>query len=228
MELDARLRAVAALVPTGCRVADIGADHAYLAMHLWQTGRLSGVIAADKNEGPCRSARRTLSAAGLTMDIPVRQGDGLLVLAPGEADVACIAGMGGALIIAILAAAPEVLRTLRRLILQPMNDAPLLRRWLYEHHWHLAAETLAEADGRLYEILAAEPGAVSLPELGLLLIGPCLWEKKPPLLKKHIESLLLKAYRAAAGMEQSPAAMTREEYRKCKAEIAALEAKRIW
>ena len=228
MRIDERLRAVAALVPPESRVADIGSDHAYLAMYLWRTCGAARVIAADKNEGPCEAARKMIKNAGLASEIPVRCGDGLSVLSLGEVDVVCIAGIGGALIARILAASPQVLASLRRLVLQPMNDAPLLRRWLYEHHWHLAMETLAEADGRLYEILAAEPGAVSLPELGLLLIGPCLWEKKPPLLKKHIESLLLKAHRAAAGMEQSPAAMTREEYRKCKAEIAALEAKQRW
>lgn len=228
MALDARLRAVAALVPPGCRAADIGSDHAHLAMELWQTGRVSHVIAADKHAGPCSAARRTLSAAGLTSTIPVRQGDGLSVLAPGEVETVCIAGMGGALIAAILAAVPEVLGTISRLVLQPMNDAPLLRRWLYAHDWHLAAETLAEAEGRLYEVLAAEPGAASLPEQGLLLVGPCLWAEKPPLLKKHVEALLVRARRRAAGMEKSPAAMARAEYRHCKEEIAALEAKRIW
>ena len=228
MGLDARLSAVAALVPSGCRAADIGSDHAYLAMALWQAGKVSRMIAADKHEGPCRAAQRTLAAAGLSADIPVRQGDGLSVLAPGEVDTVCIAGMGGALIAAILAAASKVVERLQRLVLQPMNDAPLLRRWLYEHDWHLAAETLAEADGRLYEILAAEPGAAPLPEPGLLLIGPRLWEQKPPLLPKHIAGLLKKARRMAAGIEKSPAAMAGETYRTCKEEIAALEAKALW
>lgn len=195
MGLDARLQSVAALVPPGCRAADIGSDHAYLAMALWQSGKVSRMIATDKHEGPCRAAQRTLAAAGLTADIPVRQGDGLSVLAPDEVDAVCIAGMGGALITGILAAAPEVMERLQRLILQPMNDAPILRRWLYEHDWHLAAEALAEADGRLYEILAAEPGAAPLPELGLLLIGPRLWEQKPPLLPKHIAGLLRRRVR---------------------------------
>ena len=228
MVLDARLRAVADLVPPGCRAADIGSDHAYLAMDLWQTGQVSYVIAADKHAGPCSAARRTLLAADLASAIPVRQGDGLSVLAPGEVETVCIAGMGGALIAAILAAAPAVLGSMRRLVLQPMNDAPLLRRWLYAHNWHLAAERLAEVEGHLYEILAAEPGAAPLPELGLLLVGPCLWADKPPLLKKHIEALLVRGRRRAAGMEKSPAAMAREVYRHCKEEIAALEAKRIW
>ena len=228
MGLDARLNAVAALVPPMSRAADIGSDHAYLAIALWRSGKVSRMIAADKHEGPCQAAQRTLAAAGLAEEIPVRQGDGLSVLAPGEVEVVCIAGMGGALITSILAAAPEVLSGLRRLILQPMNDAPHLRRWLYEHGWHLTAETLAEVDGRLYEILAAEPGTAPLPERGLLLIGPCLWADKPPLLRRHVEDLLIKARRMAAGMEKSPAAMARETYQTCREEIAALEAKQRW
>ena len=228
MGLDARLNAVAALVPPMCRAADIGSDHAYLAIALWRSGKVSRMIATDKHEGPCQTAQRTLAAAGLAEEIPVRQGDGLSVLAPGEVEVVCIAGMGGALIASILAAAPEVLSGLRRLILQPMNDAPHLRRWLYEHGWHLTAETLAEVDGRLYEVLAAEPGAAPLPERGLLLIGPCLWADKPPLLRRHVEGLLIKARRMAAGMEKSPTAMAREAYQTCREEIAALEAKQRW
>lgn len=228
MKLDARLGAVAALVPRGARVADIGSDHGYLAMHLWCEGGAAAVIAADKNEGPCGVARRTLAVASLAEDIAVRCGDGLSVLQPQEVDTVCLAGMGGELMIAILAAAPSITAGLRRLVLQPMNDAPLLRRWLYDHGWHIAAESLAEVEGRLYEIIAAEPGAAPLPEDSLLRIGPCLWEDKPPLLRSHIEALLGKARRVAAGMARSPAARESEGYQRLLKEIEELEAKLIW
>lgn len=228
MRIEERLRAVAAMVPPESRVADIGSDHAYLAIYLFRACGAARVIAADKNEGPCKAARQMIKKAGLASEIPVRCGDGLSVLSFGEVDVVCIAGMGGALIARILAASPQVLAGLRRLVLQPMNDAPLLRRWLYEHGWHLTVEMLAQEDGRIYEIMAAEPGEEEIPAEELLVIGPCLWEEKPPLLATHIDGIVKRARRAAAGMEKSPAAQQSESYRKLRAEIEKLEAKRIW
>ena len=98
MRLDGRLAAVAALVPRGARAADVGTDHAYLAIALLNEQDVETVIATDKNEGPCEAARRTISASGFTNRVQVRLGDGLAPLSPGEVDTVCIAGMGGGLI----------------------------------------------------------------------------------------------------------------------------------
>ncbi len=228
MALDARLQAVADFVQLGSRVADIGTDHAYLALALWAQRGAAGVIAADKNSGPCEAARHTLQEAGLLGSIPVRQGDGLAVLQPGEVDTVCIAGMGGQLIAAILAAAPAILQQSGRLVLQPMNAAAELRRWLYAHGWHLVDEALAEADGHIYEIMVAEQGSAALPEPALLEIGPVIWAKKPPLLQAHIQVLLDRANQAAAGMEKSVSAKKSAEYAVVQQRISRLEEKWIW
>ena len=58
MRLDDRLQAVADFVPSGCRVADIGTDHAYLAIELYKNDSSRFVIAADKNAGPVILRRR--------------------------------------------------------------------------------------------------------------------------------------------------------------------------
>ena len=228
MHLDARLRAAAELVPQGSRVADIGTDHAYLAAALLEDGRASQVVACDKNAGPCEAARRTVLEHGLEAKASVRQGDGLAPLQEQEADVVCIAGMGGQLIIEILAASPHITAGLRRLVLQPMNAVQGLRRWLYANGWHIADEVLARADGRIYEILAAEPGKQAMPESVLLSIGPVLWQKKPELLREHIGLLLARERRAAAGMEKSESARKGEKYAEHMAAIKELEAKLTW
>lgn len=226
MKLDDRLQALADFVPSGSRVADIGTDHGYLAVALVESGKASFVVASDLNRGPCEAAKRTVAEAGLAWGIDVRQGDGLAPLAPGEVDVLCIAGMGGALMTQILAAGAAVLEKVQRLVLQPMNGAGKLRRWLYENGWHIDDEGLAVADGRLYEILTAVPGYAPMPEAVLLDIGPILWEKKPSLLRQHIEALLFSARREAAGMENSEQAVKSEKYRQVRARIEALEAHR--
>ena len=84
------------------------------------------------------------------------------------------------------------------------------------------------AGGRLYEVLLARRGKKEKPEPVLLAIGPCLWQEKPPLLKKHIEGLLFRVRRARAGMEKSARARDGAAYRALGEKIAALEEKLIW
>ena len=223
MRLDNRLAAVAALAPRGAKVADVGTDHAYLAIALVEERGAQKVVATDKNEGPCAAAGRTLSAAGLSERVPVRCGDGLAPLSPGEVDTICIAGMGGGLIASILAATPEVLASLSRLVLQPMNDAAALRRWLYENGWHIAEERLATADGRLYEIIAAEPGAEETPETWLLTLGPVLWRERPSLFAIHARAQMERLRRILQGMEKSESARGSEAYRSVSETLEEIE-----
>ena len=88
--MDARLKSIAEFVPRGARVADIGTDHAQLAIELIKSGRASKVIAADKNVGPLEAAKKNISAAGLEERIETWLGDGLTVLNADEVDVNCI------------------------------------------------------------------------------------------------------------------------------------------
>jgi tRNA A22 N-methylase len=77
--LDKRLSAVAALVRQGSRLADIGTDHAYLPVHLVQSGVCPSAIASDIGAGPLDAARRTVTENGLTSEIALRLGDGLAI-----------------------------------------------------------------------------------------------------------------------------------------------------
>ena len=223
MRLDGRLAAVAALVPRGARAADVGTDHAYLAIALLNEQDVEMVIATDKNEGPCAAARRTISASGFTNRVQVRLGDGLAPLSPGEVDTVCIAGMGGGLIASILAEGAEVLTEVSRLVLQPMNDAAALRQWLYDNGWHIVEESLATADGRLYEIIAAEPGTEETPEPWLLTLGPVLWRDRPPLFARHAKAQAERLRRILHGMEKSETARESEAYRKIAGELSEIE-----
>ena len=222
MILDDRLEAVAGFVPAGCKVADIGTDHGYLAMELYKRDNRRTVIAADKNASPCHAASHTLAEAGLTECIQVRQGDGLKALAVGEADTVCIAGMGGKLISDILSAEPEVLAGLSCLVLQPQNAYSLLRRWLYEHNWYIADEALAQVDGRVYQIIKAERGLAEIPSELALKLGPVLLEKRPKLFANHVENNLISCHKVLAGLQKS-AEPDRERIQQVKAEIAELE-----
>ncbi len=194
--LSRRLRAIARLVPPGSVVADIGTDHAYLPIYLVSTGRSPRAIATDSRPGPLGAARAAVHEAGLEDAVDLRQGDGLEPLAPGEADVLVIAGLGGVSIAKILDGRPPEALRYRRVVAQPMVAGSVLRRWLLEHEFLLEAEDLVEGGQRLYELIAAAPpgapgaegldaaGAAALADrLGVdletvLEIGPLLLE--PP------------------------------------------------
>lgn len=172
-------------------MADIGSDHALLASYLLVHDIASFVIAGELNEGPYQAALRQIESLRLGNRASVRKGNGLEVLAPHEADVICIAGMGGQLIVSILEAGEAKLEGVQRLILQPNVGEELVRRWLLEHQWQLVDETILEEDGIVYEILVAQPGEPLVPYTGqtrpvedLLRIGPFLWQKKDPALMR--------------------------------------------
>ena len=106
MELTPRLRAVAEQVPRGAKFADIGTDHAYLPLWLILNGVITSAIAADLRAGPLERARQTAARYDRLDCLSFRQCDGLRGIAPQEADVIAIAGMGGDTIASILEAAP--------------------------------------------------------------------------------------------------------------------------
>lgn len=223
MQLDARLAAIAAFVPAGMSFADIGGDHAYLAAALVQEGRAPRAVVGDLSAGACAAARRTVEARVLADRIAVRQGDGLSVLVPGEADAVVIAGMGGALIAQILAQSPDVLAHVKTLVLQPMNAGAKLRAWLYENGWHMADETLAQAGGRIYEVIRAERGHEEMPAEVFLHVGEKLLARRDPLLEAFVKEKIEKLRRAASGMERGASARTSAAYRAVTERIAALE-----
>lgn len=192
-----RLQAVARWVPAGTTVADIGADHAHLLIHLVLQKRIEKGIAGELNKGPFENARSQVRRWGLSDRIEVRRGDGLSVLKEGEADVIVIAGMGGPLIAKILDQGREKLSGAFRLVLQPNTGGERVRRWLRQNGWAPVGETLVEEGGTLYEIIAAERGEDEAlyrqppaSEEQLLLLGPLLWKEKHPLLiKKWLQEL---------------------------------------
>lgn len=156
INLSQRLRCVAGQVSIGSILADIGSDHALLPVYLLQRGIIVSAVAGEINLGPYLAAQKQVKEAGLQTSIAVRQGDGLEVLAAGEANVITIAGMGGQLIVHILSEGSSKLQDVKRLILQPNVGEEQVRRWLFEQGWFLIHEQIVEEDCKIYEIFTAE------------------------------------------------------------------------
>lgn len=149
-----RLQTVASFVPKGTNLGDIGTDHAYLPIALYETQQILKAVAIDVHEGPYRSALAAVKARHLEAIIDVRFGDGLMPLESGEVNVLTLAGMGGKTMLDILSARPDVLEPVHDLILQPQGSEGVLRLALLGDGWRLKAEKLVEEDGRIYVVMA--------------------------------------------------------------------------
>ena len=203
LDLSPRLAAIAALVPPGAKLADVGTDHAYLPVWLLLAGRIGQAVASDVNEGPLQRGRETARAYGVGEKIDFRRCDGLAGISPQEADTVVIAGMGGDLISRILAAAPWTRGA--KLILQPMSSQEVLRQWLGEHGYAIQGETLAREGEKFYSILTAT-GGVSPPYTpGELWAGRQARGEEAPHRLAYLTDLLRRRQRALEGMRRSAA-----------------------
>jgi tRNA (adenine22-N1)-methyltransferase len=155
-----RLAAIAAMVSRGGTAADIGADHALLALLLIKNNIASRVIVSEIADKPYQRALNTVQESGLHTCIEVRRGNGLEVLQPAEVDTVIIAGMGGDTIAAILARDWDRSGSFGRYVLQPMSKSKVLRQTLADRGWPLLDEKLVEENGHIFEIIASCPGAI--------------------------------------------------------------------
>lgn len=188
MRLKPRLAALAGLVPEGSVVADIGTDHAYLPVWLVRQGLARKVIAVENRSAALEKARRSLDLFSGGRGIDLRLGDGLEpVRREDGVEVVVIAGLGGRSICRILWASREKWDWFRLLLLQPMQEAALLRRWLLANGLCLVAERLAREGRRIYKIMAVRRGRQEISDPLLYELGPCLVRDRDPLLAPLIE-----------------------------------------
>ncbi len=144
-------------------MADVGTDHGELAAALLHRGTVTHVIATDRSARPLAVAAATLCRAERTR-FELRRGDGLRVLAPGEVDTVVLAGMGGGAIVRILDAAPRVVETLARILVQPERHWPTLRQWIATRGATLVDEVLVRDGARFRLVCAIEPDRGSTHE----------------------------------------------------------------
>ena len=180
MKLDARLQAAADAAGRCALFADIGSDHAKLALYLLETGAAARAVCADIHAAPLARGQQAAARAGLAHRAAFVLSDGLDAL-PERPDVAAVCGMGGELIADIVARAlrrfsggPPV-----RFVLQPMTAVSELRRYLWESGFTIADERYAVAAGKPYVILTAVYGASS-PSCPPLHMTACRGKDLPP------------------------------------------------
>ena len=148
-----RLDVILSLLPAGCRLADIGCDHAYIPISALKTGKAAFAYASDVREGPLSRAEKNVCAAGLSGKTVLKLANGLDGAEEYSPDTIVIAGMGGELIAEIIGRAPFVKTDKITLILQPMTCADELRGYLLSNGFEILRERLAYEERHIYQII---------------------------------------------------------------------------
>lgn len=204
MELKGRLGAVASKIPVCGTLVDVGTDHAYIPVFAVEKGICARAVAADVRSGPVEIAERNIIKYGFADRIEARLGSGLRPVAPGEAEVAVLAGMGGPLICEIMQDSIERARSMKLLILQPMNAIEVVRKWLDDEGFQITGEELAGEGHKLYHIICTVwTGRKALQDEYEHFIGNELLHSEDPLLMEYLGRKLRQLKLIIEGREKS-------------------------
>lgn len=201
--LSPRLQAVADLVPAGAKLADVGTDHGRLPVWLIQHGIVERAVCSDLRPGPLSRAKVLAERWQVSDRAVFRLCDGLSEIAPYEADVITIAGMGGETIADILHAARWSAQPGHTYILQAMSGMDGLRRYLSGNGFAIEKEVLVEEGETLYVVLLARPGRMKPLTEGEIWVGRQEKGMDSPLRSRYLGQELQKLCRAVSGLECS-------------------------
>ncbi|MBY8949360.1 tRNA (adenine(22)-N(1))-methyltransferase TrmK [Pseudomonas sp. SH10-3B] len=202
--LSMRLERVAAHVPMGARLADIGSDHAYLPVALMRRGVIAAAVAGEVATTPFRAAERTVVDNGLEQHITVRLADGLAAIQPADAITAIsVCGMGGETIRDILDSGKACLNGCERLILQPNGGEQPLRLWLMNNGYRIVSEELLRENRFYYEIIVAERATPVSYSAEQLYFGPLQMQARSPVFLAKWQRMLRQKHKTLASLEQA-------------------------
>ncbi len=151
--LDERLALCAGFVREGVRLADVGADHAYLPVWLACSGKIRSAVACDVRVGPLENAKANIQKYHVGNIVSTVLSDGLDSISPDLADDIVLAGMGGELITKIIMRTQWLYNGDKRLILQPMSRSESLRLFLCENGFHIQQEKACISANKSYSVM---------------------------------------------------------------------------
>lgn len=213
-QLPKRLETIIERMPASGCIADIGCDHAYVAIEAVRRGKAARALACDVRKGPLQQAAEHILCAGLAGKIETRLSDGLEKVAPGEADCVIIAGMGGPLMERILQGR---LADFGHFVLSPQSEIPHFRRFLLAEGMRIDEETMLIDEGKYYVIFnvsqradaSSDPMYVTEEDF---LYGGRLLRRLDPVLKSFLEKEKTR-YEGILG--QTDSAEVRTAYQHC-------------
>ncbi len=207
-----RLERVAAHMPAGAHLADIGSDHAYLPVVLLRRGAIAMAVAGEVALTPFRAAERTVGENGLEQQISVRLANGLAAIEPEDGITAIsLCGMGGETIRDILDSGKARLSGQERLILQPNGGEQPLRQWLMEHDYRILCEEVLRENRFYYEIIVAERTGPVTYTAEELYFGPLQLQARTPAFLAKWQHLLRQKQKTLTSFAKARQAVPEEK-----------------
>ncbi|MCR1971564.1 class I SAM-dependent methyltransferase [Clostridium cochlearium] len=188
MDISLRLKSIASMVDRCDVCVDIGTDHGYIPIYLIDNHICNRVIATDINKEPLNRAKENVTKRRYSDKVDFRLGSGLNTIDKNEADVAIIAGMGGNLIKEIIGENIEKFKSFKYLIVQPVQNVDVLRKYIYSKGFDIIEEKICIEDDKFYEIIKIKYNSVIIEEEDIFYeVSKYLYERKDEKLKKFIE-----------------------------------------
>ena len=222
IKLSDRLNVIAEEIEMGETVADIGTDHGFLPIFLWENRISPKVIMTDISEGSLNKAIENCRRFHPETEFDLRLGSGIDVLSEGETDDLIIAGMGGMLMTEILGKDPYKAKSFKKIVLQPRNNIGRLRHWLYNNGFSVKNEKLVREGRFICEVITAVPVEVAVtrsmgPERIEYEYPHTLIKFQGPLTREYLSTKLRIEKNILSGMMSSSAVSPKElrsqEYR---------------
>ena len=148
ISVSKRLQAIIEWID-GDIMADIGCDHAYVAMEAIKQNKVKKAFACDIAQGPLQNAKKTIEAAGLQDKIECLLMDGIRDLSS-KVGLVVIAGMGSKTIESILEQGDLENRTF---LLMPHKDAEDLRLHCSKNHLIIEKERMIHDGNHYYPLM---------------------------------------------------------------------------
>lgn len=184
VRLSERLLKISSFVDESDCVADIGADHGYLALFLAQKFNHK-VYASEYGDGPYSKLLENIHDLGGEKMVECYQADGLNKLRD-DVDTLIIAGMGGKTIAKILNNPSS--KRIKKVICEPQSEIFLVRDYFINNDFKIVDEVYVTEKEKAYPVIVAKRGNEDKPyEDYELEYGRVGIMKKDQILKEFLE-----------------------------------------
>lgn len=145
--LSRRLESIKSFILKNDKVVDVGCDHGYLSIELYENKLCQSVIATDINKFALENAKKNIRNKNLSIRTVLT--DGLKNISTKDYDTIIISGMGTSTILHILNNR-EKLKSVRKIILQSNNNRVQLREELNKLGFYLDDENIVYDNKKYY------------------------------------------------------------------------------
>ncbi len=158
IKISKRLQEVANYIKDNCNLVDIGCDHGYLDIYLYQNRKNIHIIASDINEKALNSARNNIKKFKLTNKIETRLGNGLDNIKQNEVDTIVMSGLGSHTIVGILYTNRSKLKNVNQIVIQSNTDLKFLRTKVTKLGYYIQDEKIIKEGKIIYTIINFQKG----------------------------------------------------------------------